>query len=54
MPPPTTTPLFFSPPNARCHLFTACHVFTVPCQAGWLGFGGQDGTVIKEGGGNRR
>lgn len=47
-------PLSFSPPNARCHLFTACHVFTVPCQAGWLGFGGQDGAVTKEGGGHRR
>lgn len=34
-------PLLFSPPNARCHLFAACHVFIVPCQAERLGFGGQ-------------
>lgn len=34
-------PRFFSSPNARCHLFAVCHLFTVPCQAGWLGFGGQ-------------
>lgn len=36
-------PLLFSPANGRCHLFAVCHVFTVPCQAGWLGLGGQGG-----------
>lgn len=36
-------PRSFPPPNARCHLFAACHVFTVPCQAGWPGFRGQGG-----------
>lgn len=39
-------PRFFPPPIARCHLFAACHVFRIPCQAGWLVFGGRSGDFI--------
>lgn len=48
-------PLFFSPPNARCHLFPACPLSTVPCQAGGAAPEDQAGLLVTaEGGGNRR